>query len=147
MDVDIRPGPAVFHVCNGDSRRKVLAETELIFMSQCHRPHWLCIGVHVFLCMAVWVSYVSMYSTRSWPSALVRCLPLQAMASLCTRTLAGNGRLTWLCCSWSETVRKKDMGHWEGWRWRKKPHKKLFVTCLVSCCVSESKTIKGKEKF
>lgn len=47
-----------------------------------------CVCVCARGCMEVYMFVF--YSTRWWPSALVRCSPLQAMASPCTRTPAGN---------------------------------------------------------
>lgn len=40
------------HECS----REITAEIGLIVIPHCHRRHWLCIGVHVFVCMDVWVS-------------------------------------------------------------------------------------------
>lgn len=95
---------------------KIPAEIKIIFPFYCRNSLWIWVhlGIHVCVCAfrLTGVNMFVLYSTRSWPSALVKCSPRQATASPCTKTPAGNGRWTWLCCSWLETVRQ------EGGGWR-----------------------------
>lgn len=52
-----------------------------------------------------WTTWPGKMKAASWwLSAVGKCLPPQGMALLCRRTPAGNGLLTWPCCSSSETV-------------------------------------------
>lgn len=55
------------------------------------------------LCSTTWPERMK---AASWsPLARARSLPQRAMASPCTRALAGSGRSTWRCCSSWGTVR------------------------------------------